>query len=278
MKTYSNKLHIIKGIASFLGVALIFAMVSCSGGAKQAEGDKSDVKTKDETFKSVTKYPIPTAFEVVKLLNKAGASYILSLNNPVENVDKYFTEKSKALNLGVYGADLSYASTYQMKQETMNYLNVSKKLIEELQITSAFNKDFAKRVEDNLDNKDELIQIITDSFYDTYEFLTHEGKDNLSLLVMAGSWIEGLYITTQITVVSKNNEDLMKIIANQKEPLMKLMELLEPAAADAAIADVKGMLEPLKGLYDEITDEALTPVQFEKIEQEITKIRTSIIS
>lgn len=278
MKTYSNKLHIMKGIASFLGVALIFAMLSCGGGAKQAEGDKSDVKTKDETFKSVTKYPIPTAFEVVKLLNKAGASYILSLNNPVENVDKYFTEKSKALNLGVYGADLSYASTYQMKQETMNYLNVSKKLIEELQITSAFNKDFAQRVEDNLDNKDELIQIITDSFYDTYEFLTHEGKDNLSLLVMAGSWIEGLYITTQITVVSKNNEDLMKIIANQKEPLMKLMELLEPAAADAAIADVKGMLEPLKGLYDEITDEALTPVQFEKIEQEITKIRTSIIS
>lgn len=278
MKTYSNKLHIMRSVTSFLGVALIFAMVGCGGGAKQAEGDKSDVKTKDETFKSVTKYPIPTAFEVVKLLNKAGASYILSLNNPVENVDKYFTEKSKALNLGVYGADLSYASTYQMKQETMNYLNVSKKLIEELQITSAFNKDFAKRVEDNLDNKDELIQIITDSFYDTYEFLTHEGKDNLSLLVMSGSWIEGLYITTQIAVVSKNNEDLLKIIANQKEPLLKLMELLEPAATDAAIADVMGMLKPLKGLFDEITGETLTPEQFGKIEQEIAKIRTSIIS
>jgi hypothetical protein len=267
-----------RGVASFLGVVLILAMVSCGGGAKQAEGDKTDVKTKDETFKSVTKYPIPTAFEVVKLLNKAGASYILSLNNPVENVDKYFTEKSKALNLGVYGADLSYASTYQMKQETMNYLNVSKKLIEELQITSAFNKDFAERVEANLDNKDELIQIITDSFYDTYEFLTHEGKDNLSLLVMAGSWIEGLYITTQIAVVSKNNEDLLKIIANQKEPLLKLMELLEPAAADAAIADVMEMLKPLKVLFDEIAGETLAAEQFGKIEQEIAKIRVSIIS
>jgi hypothetical protein len=214
---------------------------------------------------------------VINLLNKAGASYILSLNNPVENVDKYFTEKSKALNLGVYGADLSYASTYQMKQETMNYLNVSKKLIEDLQITSAFNKDFADRVESNLDNKDELIQIITDSFYDTYEFLMNEGKDNISLLVMTGSWIEGLYITTQIALVSQNNEDILKIIANQKDPITKLFELMEPFADDAAVAEVKEMLKPIKSMFDKVEGEEITPEQFDKIEKEISKVRTSII-
>lgn len=277
MKTMFSKSLLTKTLASLLGVAVVIVMVSCGGGAKQAETEKV-VESKEEAFKSVTKYPIPTAFEVVKLLNKAGASYILSLNNPVENVDKYFTEKSKALNLGVYGADLSYASTYQMKQETMNYLNVSKKLIEDLQITSAFNKDFADRVESNLDNKDELIQIITDSFYDTYEFLMNEGKDNISLLVMTGSWIEGLYITTQIALVSQNNEDILKIIANQKDPINKLFELMEPFTNDAAVAEVKEMLKPIKSMFDEVEGEEITPEQFDKIEKEISKVRTSIVS
>ena len=277
MKKHSNNSLIMKGVASFLSVVMILAMVSCGGRAKQAEGENNNVETKDQAFKSITKYPIPTAFEVVKLLNKAGASYILSLNNPVENVDKYFTEKSKALNLGVYGADLSYASTYQMKQETMNYLNVSKKLIEELQVISAFNKDFAKRVEENLDNKDNLIQIITDSFYDTYEFLNNEGKDNISLLVMAGSWVEGLYITAQISIVSQNDEDFLKIIANQKEPISKLFELMELAANDVSVAEVMEMLKPLKAIFDNIEGETLSVEHFGKIEQEVTRVRSIII-
>ncbi len=278
MKTTCNKNLTLKALLSLVTTALLFAMISCGGGAKQAETEKADMKTKDQAFKSVTKYPIPSAFEVVKLLNKAGASYILSLNNPVENVDKYFTEKSKALNLGVYGANLSYASTYQMKQETMSYLKVSKKLIDDLQISTAFNKDFAEKVEDNIDDNDALIQIITDSFYDTYDYLINEGKDNLSLLVIAGSWIEGLYITSEMAIISKHNNDILKIIANQKEPLNKLMELMEPVSEDPAIAEVMEMLKPLKAIYDKVEVENITNEQFEQIEKQISEIRTTITS
>jgi len=215
---------------------------------------------------------------VIKLLNKAGASYIISLNNPVENVDKYFTEKSKALNLGVYGANLSYASTYQMKQETMNYLNVTKKLIDDLQISTAFNAQFAQRVEQNIDHKDSLIHIISNSFYDTYEFLNNHGKDNLSLLVMAGSWIEGLYITCQIAIISKDNSDFLKIIADQYEPLGTLSGLMEEAASDVAVADILEMLKPIAKIYDGLTGETLTKDQFETVNAEITKIRDTIIN
>ncbi len=277
MKTTMIKSLINKLMITFASTVLIFALSSCGGGAKQAETESTDT-TKEETFKNVTKYPIPTAFEIVKLLDKAGASYIIGHNNPVENVDKYFTEKSKALNLGVYGADLSYASTYQMKQETMNYLNVSKKLIDDLQISSAFNKELANRVEENIDNKDELIKIITDSFYDTYEFLLNEEKDNVSLLVMCGSWIEGLYITTQIAVTAQNNTDFMTIIANQKDPLNKLYELMQPFAEEAVIAEMMGTLKPLKVIFDEIEGEAVTLKQFENIEKEVSSIRAGIVN
>lgn len=276
MKTTINKSLSHKLVIALASITLVFALNSCGGGAKQAETETTDT-TKEEAVKNVTKYPIPTAFEIVKMLDKAGASYILSLNNPVENADKYFTEKSKALNLGVYGANLSYASTYQMKQETMNYLNVSKKLIDDLQISTAFNKDLANRVEENIDNKDELIKIITDSFYDTYEFLLNEGKDNVSLLVMCGSWIEGLYITTQIAITTQNNADFMTIIANQKEPLNKLFELMQPFAEEDVIAEMMETLKPLKAIFDEVKDEVVTQKQFENIENEVLSIRTGIV-
>jgi hypothetical protein len=164
-----------------------------------------------------------------------------------------------------------------MKQETMNYLKVSKKLIEDLQISTAFNQDFAQKVEDNIDNKDTLIQVITDSFYDTYEFLINEGKDNLSLLVMVGSWTEGLYITSQMAVISKENQDLTKIIANQKDPLNKLFELMESVSDDAAIAEVMEQLKPLKDIYDGVNTETLTQEQFVGIEQTVSSIRETFV-
>jgi hypothetical protein len=271
MKT--SKFNIVK--ISTLLLAVTF-FVSC-GNRQAKEAENSSVTPKEEAFKSVTKYPIPTAFEVIKLLNNAGATYILSISNPVESVDKYIPAKSKALNLGVYGADLSYASTYQMKQETMNYLKVSKKLIDELQITSAFNVEFAQRVEKNIDNKDSLIRIISDSFYDTYEFLVNNGKDNTSLLVMAGSWIEGLYITTQMAIISKNNEDILKIVANQKEPLTKLLELLKPYSTDKDVAEITEALKPLANIYANVGVDKLTPEQFEQINKAVAQVRGTIV-
>jgi hypothetical protein len=263
---------------SFLLLAAVAVMFIVSCGSRQAkEAENTSVTPKEEAFKSVTKYPIPTAFEVIKLINNAGATYILSLSNPVENVDKYIPTKSKALNLGVYGADLSYASTYQMKQETMNYLKVSKKLIDELQITSAFNVEFAQRVEKNIDNKDSLIHIISDSFYDTYEFLMNNGKDNTSLLVMTGSWVEGLYITTQIAVISKNNEDMLKIVANQKDPLNKLLDLMKPYTTDKDMTEMIETLKPLTDLFAKVGTDKLTNEQFEQINKAVSDIRNKIV-
>ena len=274
MKT--NNFNFVKFSFLLLATVAVLFIVSC-GNRQAKEAENNSTTPKEAAFGSVTKYPIPTAFEVIKLLNNAGASYILSQSNPVENVDKYIPAKSKALNLGVYGADLSYASTYQMKQETMNYLKVSKKLIDELQITSAFNVEFAQRIEKNIDNKDSLIRIISDSFYDTYQFLVNNGKDNTSLLVMSGSWVEGLYITTQMAIISKNNEDILKIVANQKEPLAKLLELMKPYSTDKDITEMVVALKPLADIYATVVVDKLTPEQLDQITKSVNQVRSMIV-
>lgn len=215
--------------------SVIFVMVvlftSC-GGRQEGESraitdnkERSDLA--DRSGESPDEYPIPTSVEIVELLQRAGAPYILGISNPAANVDKYFTERSKALNLGVYGADLSYAGTYEMNQEIMNYLQVSRQLIEELNISTSFNSGFVDRVERNLEDKDSLINIVSESFNDTYVFLTRNNRDDLALLVMTGSMIEGMYLTSQIAIGARDNSEITDIIIQQREPLEKLLELLD---------------------------------------------------
>jgi hypothetical protein len=131
-----------------------------------------------------------------------------------------------------------------MKQEIRKYLQVSKRLIDELNISTTFNRQFVEQVENNLDDKDSLIIIVSDSFYDTYGFLTDNHRDDLSLLVLTGSWIEGMYLTSQIALGARDNTRITDIIIEQDEPLERLLFLMEDFDDD----------EYTRALYLKLTD------------------------
>lgn len=274
MKTMTNAR---KFALAGMAMTSLFLFAACGGGQQANKVTQDENLPKDSLVKEVTKYPLPTAFEVTNLLNKAGAGYILSISNTISNSDKYFTEESKAINLGVYGADLAYASTYQMKQETMNYLKVSKKMIDELQISTEFNSTFADRVEKNIDSQDSLIKIISDSFYKTYEFLTSNGKDNLSLLVMSGSWVEGVYITSEIEKTSKNPQDIIKILQGQDASLVKLLDLLDKNKSNADIAEMHTKLQVVADAYKTIQGDKVDQKMLDKFGVVVEKLRNELI-
>lgn len=273
MRTF--KTNLIKCLTIFASITLILS--SCGTGKDRGQKSVDMSEKKGVELKGVYEYPIPTSVEVVEMLNRAGAPYIIGISNPVSNIDRYFTEKSKALNLGVYGAGLSYASTYEMKQETMNYLKVAKQLVDELNIASSFNLSFAQRVEANLENKDSLINLVADSFYDTYVFLTENQRDDLSLLVMAGSWVEGVYLTTQIAITASDNKEFLKILAQQKDPLNRLTDLFEPMKEDENLVSLYNDLIELKALYADV-DQDISMTKFDEISKKIEAIRTRIVS
>ncbi len=266
---------------TFLLVA-VFALnfVGCKPvDKKKGEGQTMKPLLKKAIEKEVKDvvYPLPTTFELTSMLNRIGADYILGLSNSSENADKYFTEKARALNLGVYSADLSYASTYQRKQETMLFLKASKSLIDKLEITSAYNATLVAEVENNLDDKDQLVKVITNSFYDTYEFLNKNGKGNLSLMVVSGSFIEGLYIATHISDNTYANPEIVKVIFDQKVILEKLLEVLAPEAKDANVASLITDLTGLKASYDKIVNGSMTEKQLNEIATSVAKLRDGIV-
>jgi len=161
-------------------------------------------------------YTIPSPVELSSIIKKAGAQYDKSLLNDASKTSQYVTQTSMALNLGVYGADLSFSSIFEQTQETMNYFAAAKKIADALGITSAFAASTITRVHDNLNNRDSLIAIISDSYWETDAYLKENKRSSVSGLVISGGWIEALYISTKLATKTANNKEIIsKCIMNE---------------------------------------------------------------
>lgn len=281
-----KRTRIMKKIAQIciLGITAITiaTLSSCSGNAKKVKDDDSIVSEikKEQVEKEVEEfvYPLPTAFEVTNMLNRIGASYILTLSNPIESADKYFTEKSKALNLGIYNADLSYASAYNQKQNVIDYMNASNKLIEQLGFGDVIDEETLKEIEAVEDDKDKVVDLISETFYETYEYLNKTDRGSLSILVLAGSWTEALYIATHISEETYNNVEMVKLVMEQKEPLNKLMEIMKDYESNADVAETIEALEKVQSIFNTLENGSISKEQMEAITAEIYKIRTAMVS
>ena len=264
-------------------VAFSLFISSCANDADNGNNDQTDVIDTTTAVQKVEKivYPLPTPLEVTEMLNKAGASYILDIANDPNNADKYFTEISKAINLGIYGADLSYSSTYNKTQETNNYLACTIKLRDGLSIDVPFNTDLMDRVEANINNQDTLYNILTASFHKTFEYLNENGKGAVSVMILAGGWIEGLYLSTELALLTDNNAEILNGIANQKNTLKTLIPLLETYKDNENVKEVLDELKDIELIYSEMTEKdgviEISKEQFDKIKVEIEALRKKAV-
>ncbi|WP_066630103.1 hypothetical protein [Labilibacter marinus] len=267
------------GVASLL-LAVMIGFASCNGTSKKGQKSETVLIEKEEVETKVREfvYPLPTSYEIVQMLNKIEAAYIFDLANNPANADKYTTEKDMAINLGIFGGDLSYASTYNQKQETVNFIDASRKMLEGLDLNAAVREDLPQQIEANEDNKEALVDLITNSFYDTYDFLNAHDRAAVSALVMAGAWVEGLYIATHISEETFNSKEMVTIILKQKEPLLKLMEILSKYKDDEGIAETIQDLSTMANIYSGIEDTAITQEQMIQIAEESLKIRKKFIA
>lgn len=260
-------------------IALSFVFTYCSNSKKESSSEKAAEK-KEELEKFVEEqfeYPLPTSFEVTKMLQDANASYSAEITNDAGNVDKYVAEWQKAMNLGVFGADLSYASTFDKTQESMEFLKASRKLIDDLNISTAYNQDFADRIENNLENKDSLILIITESFQATYNYLNQSGDEMSSLLVVAGSVIEGLHITCELIIASNYNPDLMSVLAAQKDQVSDLTDLMGNHDGNENVNRVLPFLRYVKLFYEQLGEGEISRGQFDDVSSSIAEMRAKIV-
>lgn len=249
---------------NILFLTLVGGLIVGCGSEETKEINVDDVivienETKDRTEKIENIFfNIPSPLETTKILREAGATYELDLPNDPNTVEDYQTIFEQSLNMGIYGADLNYASVFNQTTETMLYLRCSKTLGEELGVGQVFDEETIDRIENNLELDDSMQVIISETFWRMDSFLKEEQRENISSLIVAGGWIEGTYLATQLAKRSPQNEDLKIRIAEQKYSLTNLIGLIESYDDKEMIEDVLEDLYSLNELFDQIKSTEVT--------------------
>jgi hypothetical protein len=262
-----------------LALASVFLMVvsSCSNQNSQKKAaDNVDNIVMEETTELISKYPMPTSYEVINSLNESGAGYIFDITNPPENVEKYITFKQKAINLGIYGADLMYSSIYQKKDITAAYLDNFVQLIGALDISN-LNQEFFQRVQANLDNKDSLVQIIKAAQYDANKYLKESNKNELALFVLTGSWIEGTYLVSQAIQFANDKAVLFQIVMKNKQTLNELLKLMDGFKDKEDFKELYASLTKINTLFELFEKDTKDTKNIENLKKAIIDFRNSLI-
>jgi hypothetical protein len=187
------------------------------------------------------------------------------------------SEQEKAVGLGIYGADLTYASTFQKQQDIQTYLSVIKTLSDQLGINADYDKLLSDDYKEKYNNKDSLKSIITKTIFDAYEYLDKWSNPDLSVLMATGVWVELMYIGTHISEDSYNYTGIVDIIVRQKDSFEKVLKLLASRNTNKDIKDLESKLQVLKPVYELVTS-GLSKQDYDVILLTIQSVRNSIIT
>jgi hypothetical protein len=240
---------------------------SCSGDKEKEEeisvsNNTTSVETKEsfpenyETF-----FQVPSPGEMLSFIKSVGKmdKSKLDILNPTQNINKYTDNKSKALNFGVYSTDLSYCSIFNHGAESIKYFKVVKQLGDQLGLSSTIQPETLARIEKNIDNTDSLSVITDDLYFMSFETLDQSKQGSTLALVVAGGWIESMYIAVNMVNKFDANHPVIQRIKDQKYTLENLIEFLKKHEPDNEdVKQVKADLENLMKTFDLLKEEKVT--------------------
>lgn len=292
------------GYSGAFALAAIF-MVGCVSDVKKTEDgvQASSAEVDSSATKLMTiggsMFSIPSPIQTAMLIEESGAEYSKDFLNDAKKAATYATNYQKALNLGVYGADVGYVTIYDQSQDALKYLGVINKLSDELGITGAFDENTIKRFESNFGKRDSMLNLVAIAYRSSDEFLKDNDRMNVGALILAGGWVETLYFSTQIAVKNKDQEVINRI-GEQKYTLNNIIKMLTPyynqpdydvlvddlieLAYDFDAIDIQYTYEkPEVDIANKTTkinsktEVVITPEHLEEIAGKVAKIRNKIV-
>lgn len=217
--------------------------------------DTTKVETNINTPVSETFFQVPSPGEMLTFIKMVGGKTnknISFLNSP-DNQKNYNDSKSKALNFGIYSCDLSYCSIFEIGSEALKYFKSVKIMGDQIGVSTAIKPEILKRLEGNIGSPDSLAVITDDVYFSSFEALEDSKQGPTLALVVAGGWLESLFIATQLAKYDANSP-VIERLADQKYTLENLIEFLKKHESDANVAAVKADFEGLLAEYTKITE------------------------
>ena len=258
---------------------------SCGSGDKPAvqeevkveaaqEMTEADLAEADAMIKNM-----PSPIEMAILVKHAGGEYNSGLLNDVKRIDQYVTNGKKTINMGVYSADVGYTSLYKQTQETVFFLNNVRKLSDDIGLSDAFDQSMFERVETNIENRDSLLHILSGAYDLANEYLKDNNRMNTSVLMIAGGWIESMYLAANLGTDGDRPQDIISLrLLEQEVVLGKIVTTMKMIDDDPLVTEFAQKLEALSKILvqkeiqigngeDATVDQAKMSEVFEMIDQ-----------
>ena len=195
--------------------------VNTEGIAQEAIEDFENFKLKINLIDSqVLEFPSP--IELAQNYKNSGMRFIPGITNPSFNFEKYNTHTKKALNFGVYSADLSYCVMNDMGQRASEYLMIMRVLSKDIGLTEIFNYEvLATAFTSSLGNQDSMRRMVQSIQEDLDETLRKNGIQERAILFYTGAWVESAYLAFNSQETYSNSVDsaTLKHISSQLEML-----------------------------------------------------------
>lgn len=289
-------------IGAFVALLAVPSLTGCGGEDNQEITIKTDSipavdssQLEDEVF-----YQIPTPNELFTIIKQIGGNGNQSILHKVDMGGKYSDMRQKAMNFGIYSADLAYASSYDFGTLNLEYLNLIKKMGEEMDISGAFDKTVFEQASKNIDNNDSIMKISNGLYFKAYSYLEENERGTTLGHIVTGAWIESLYLITSVAGPFKDNDPIIQRIAEQKYNYENLWGFLMKYESDEGIKKTITELEELGIIFDSLemkdsgeakveehdgknvivggSDIVITKSQYNDLVKKIKEIRTRIVT
>lgn len=247
---------------SVLGIAFLFVIFLASCAENEVDESEiedisgnafiqqSDSSTLEKTIKIF--YDEPSPLEMATLMQRTNGNFYKDLLSNPENIERFATSADLALNIGVYGVDLSYSKIFNKNQEALNALAAIKELSGKIGIPNEHAISVFANIEKNIESNDSLLSIINDTYSKADEFLKENDRRSTASLIIIGGWVEALYIATNIFDKEEDNYDILERIVVQKYSLNTLIQLLSENQEDKTVEAYLEKLVLLKRIYDKV--------------------------
>ncbi len=262
-------------------IFFIFAILFFSncGGEDENQDNITDDTASSIKINSIIMYSLNAPSDVAAMLiDNSNLEFNSELLNSPDNVDKYTSNISKALNLGIYTADLTYASYFEQTQISRNYFSVTKDISKELGIINSVDEKHLKMMSETKIDKEKMMQIINESFMNTDAYLLENDRQGIMTMILIGGWIEAEYIAISSSEGSRTKyPELYGKLIDQSisvELMMKMFEDIEDE--NSKFSELKKDIKIINDAYHKLlTDE--TDENFKELCEHIKSIRNKYI-
>ena len=240
-------------------------------------------------------YNLPSALQIAYVFKKSGAGFMPALLNNKTNTVKYNTSNYKrAINFGIYSADLAYCLFNKKYQESKECLKACKDMGATLGLNQAFESDnMAQRFDKNIANEDSVVKIVSNVQLKTDVMFEQNKQKHITVIAFTGAWTESMYIACEIYAKEKNkkvlsslleqlllSETIIKALKNYQNSENEMNELIVEVgkinAQFTAISAVKVAME--KDEEMDFNAMSVSDSELKAIMESVKTLRTSMVN